>query len=201
MKLRLIGPSAAAALLSLLATLPAGANGDPTATPTATGAVPICTRTPPPAGQDCGSARVRLGWTSKRPDFVTVSISATHCPAPAACAGAPAFSAVTTAPARVEISDSACHALSASFTDPALNTTGCPGRDFYKADVAKLRLVYGAATTAIASIRVPLAQPGVPALTPPLRFTIRDAAGYAIERTLGTCFVKQSDTSLKMKCF
>jgi len=133
---------------------------------------------------------------------VTLSISATHCPAPAACAEAPSFSSVTTAPAQVEIADAACHAFSATFASPALNTTGCPGKDFYKGTTDKLRLIYGASTTALAFLRVPLATPGdIPVLTPPLTFSIRDAAGYAIEGTLNTCLVTQSDTVYRLKCF
>ena len=133
---------------------------------------------------------------------MTLSISATHCPAPAACAEAPSFSSVTTAPAQVEIADAACHAFSATFASPALNTTGCPGKDFYKGTTDKLRLIYGASTTALAFLRVPLATPGdIPVLTPPLTFSIRDAAGYAIEGTLNTCLVTQSDTVYRLKCF
>ena len=191
----------AALLAASVWTAPARAN-DPTATPTATAATVVCTRTPPPAAPPCGSARVRLNWFSKRPDVMTMSVSATHCPMPAACATSAPFSAVTTAPAVVEITDSACHSFSATFAAAALNTTGCPGKDFYKSDSDKLRLIYGAETTALGFLRLALTDPGsVPALTPPLTYRISDAAGYAIEGTLGTCFLTESDTSLRLKCF
>lgn len=132
---------------------------------------------------------------------MTLSVSATHCAEPAACAAAPAFSSVTTAPATVEIADSACHAFSAVFTTPALNTTGCPGKDFYKGTTDKMRLIYGAETTALAFVRVPLDATGVPTLTPPLTFSIRDAAGYAIQGTVSTCLTSSSSSSLHVKCF
>lgn len=194
-----------AAILTMLAAASltaATAFANPTPTPTATAAGPVCTRTPPAVAPSCGSSRVRLNWSSKKPDVVTLSISATHCNAPAACVGATS-GAVTTAPATVEISDSACNAFTATFANPALNTTGCPGgKDFYKGTTDKLRLIYGASTTALAFLRVPLAVPGaIPQLTPPLEFNIRDAAGYAIEVTLNTCLVTQTDTVYRLKCF
>lgn len=174
----------------------------PTATPTATPATPACTRTPPPSAPACGSSRIRVTWSSKRPDVALIAVSATHCPMPATCAGTPQFGAATTAPLTVEIADSACQAFTGSFALPPLSTSGCPGRDFYKGGTDKVRLIHGAGTTALAFLRLPLASPGVvPTLVPPLSFQIRDAAGYAIGGTALTCLTTQSETSLRVKCF
>jgi hypothetical protein len=190
-----------ASLLALVSAIPASANGT-TPTPTPTGSMPACTITPPPAAPPCTSARVTLTWLAKHPTMIRVALSATHCPAPAACAGAPAFSAVTTAPLEFEIFDSACNDFSTVFTQSALNTTGCPGKDFYKNLTQKVRLIYGASTTAIGFMEVPASETGtLPAITPPLTYSIRDSKNYAIQGTLSTCIVKQTSAMLRMKCF
>lgn len=174
----------------------------PTPEPTPTAATPVCTRTPPPAVPACGSSKIRLSWSSKRPDVATVSISATHCPQPAGCAAAPQFGGVTSPPVSVEIADSSCVAFATTFGAPASSTSGCPGREFYKGTTDKLRLIHGAATTTLAFLRLPLATPGVvPILVPPLTFQVRDASGYAIGGTASTCITTESESSLRLKCF
>jgi hypothetical protein len=184
----------------VLATSLAGASGTATPTPTPAGTPPTPVCTAPPAAPSCSSARVKLNWSSKRPDVLVASISATHCPFPAGCPR-PSRAPMTAPPVQVQIADSACNAFETTFSLPAINNLGCPGRDSYRESTDKLRLIYGAAATAVAVFRVPATGGMPPVLTPPLSFRIRDAGGYAIERRLDTCLVSEGETFLRLKCF
>jgi hypothetical protein len=85
--------------------------------------------------------------------------------------------------------------------------TQCPGgHDTYRTVTDRLRLVYGAAssgvaTTLIAKVKMPQAQPTPPALTGPITFTLRDSCGYGISGTVSTCFTRTTANTTYMKCF
>jgi len=108
----------------------------------------------------------------------------------------------------VTITDAKGQSLGMTISDAGINFHGCPGGiDQYRPTAGRLRFVYGARTTIIGKLQVPLvvptppATPMLPALTPPLTLTVRDSGGYTLRRTMTTCFSKQSTRTAWIKCF
>jgi hypothetical protein len=177
-------------------------------TPTATGSpLPTPTCAPPSAALPCtGTKKVQVSWFAKDPFTARVVVSGTHCEAPVRCEDV-SGDLVTVPPITVTITDAAGQSLSKTITAPGVNMNGCPGgHDTYRSPTERLRFVYGAATTVVGKMRAPQPNPTPLALTPPLKFTVQDSCGYAVEGTVSTCFLRQSSkgTVLKstyLKCF
>jgi len=174
-----------------------------TVTPTASITLtPTATCTPLTSSAPCtGAKKVQLRWLSKDPLTVRAFVSATHCEAPASCE---VFSGTTATspPITVTVTDTSGHVLSKTITDPGVNVNGCPGgKDTYRGPTDRFRFVFGAATTVVGKLRMPQPNPTPPALTPPLKFTVRDSCGYSVEGTVSTCFTKQSSLGTYVKCF
>ncbi len=170
-----------------------------TATPnaTATPTAPAC----------IGVSRATLSWSTQSPSTVKLVVSATNCNAPARCGHTAAGTTVTVPPIVFGVTDANGQSISGVLTDTGTNAHGCPGgSDSYRNSTERLRFIFGARTTFIGQIRVPLATPtpsGVPAapvLVPPLTFSVYDANGYAIGGTMATCTTKQYSSLTYLKC-
>lgn len=181
-------------------TLSAHAQTDtPTSTPTPTATATLTATNTPAICK--GSNRVQLTWFAKSPSMVRLNLSGTQCGAPAACATGPIGSTVTVPPIVVTVSDSMGHSVGLTISDEGVNTRGCPGIDDYRPAAGRLRFVYGAKTTVVGTLELPLAAPTLPALTSPVTLTIRDNNGYTLQRTMTTCLSRPSTKTASIKCF
>ncbi len=175
------------------------AAGAQTATPNAT---------PTPTAPACiGVSKATLSWSTQSPSTVKLVVSATNCNAPARCGHTAAGTTVTVPPLVFGVTDANGQSLGGVLTDTGTNVHGCPGGvDNYRNSSERLRFIFGAATTFIGQVRVPLATPtpsGTPApptLVPPLTFSVYDANGYAIGGTMSTCTSRQYGRFTYLKC-
>jgi len=177
----------------------------PTSTPPPT-ATATFTATNTPA--TCkGTIRVQLTWFAKSPSTAQLNLSGTQCGVPPACDTGPIGSTVTVPPLAVTVTDSKGHSLGLTISEDGVNTRGCPGIDNYAPAAGRLRFVYGAKTTVVGKLQLPLpaptppALPMLPVLTPPVTLTIQDGNGYTLQRTMTTCFSNQSTQTASIKCF
>ncbi len=169
-------------------------------------ATPNATPTPP-APACIGVSKATLSWSTQSPSTVKLVVSATNCGAPARCGHTAAGTTVTVPPLVFGVTDANGQSISGVLTDPGTNVHGCPGGvDNYRNSTERLRFIFGAATTFIGQVRVPLATPtpsgtpSVPALVPPLTFSVYDADGYAIGGTMPTCTSRQYGRFTYLKC-
>lgn len=158
-----------------------------------------------------GTKRLQLRWSPKT-QTALVSLSATQCERPAACAaGRAAGTLLTKSPITVSIRDAGGHSLS-GVVDPRAahcgarcgqrNRGGCSGgADIHRVAGGFLRYIFtepGPTTVVASKLRLPA--PKLPRLTTPITVTITDAEGYAVEVELQTCRIRQSAAGTVLWC-
>jgi hypothetical protein len=193
-----VGTLVGAVLISMLALDPAG--HAQTATPTLT-PVPTPTCTPRSVPAACRGARLQVSWFTKDPSNARISVSTTGCPLTPSClAGVANGELVSLPPLTLTIADNDNHQLSKDVSSPGRNMGGCPGGSDTYRGVDRLRLVYGAAMTLIATLNVPLASPTPPTLNAPVALTVRDACGPILNATTNSCSIKASAAVTTIRC-
>ncbi len=166
------------------------------------------TPTPTPTAPACiGVSRATLSWTTQSPSTVKVVVSATDCDLPPNCGKTAAGSTVTKPPILFAVTDANGQTFGGTVSNTGTNVHGCPGGiDSYSAPSERLRFIFGARTTFIGQVRVPLATPtpsgtpAPPALILPLTFSVYDADGYAIGGTMPTCTTRLYGRFTYLKC-
>lgn len=156
--------------------------------------------TPTATPQVCrGSERVKLLWKAST-RLAKVFVRFNKCDPPTGCDGGAA--PLVTAPLTLRIEDAAGrHVIDSLPVVEFVKNDFCPGgHETFQLELGKLRYVFGSegVTNMVLKTTVPISE--APVLAPPVRLSLVDANGYALETTFAECSVRTSDSLVQVRC-